>query len=56
MPNDIFYFLQSDWLLQRAAFSDILTVVQMLLPETYFQNAILSFTSKQCCGLYKNAH
>ncbi len=28
MPSDIFYFLQSDWLQQRAAFYDILTVVQ----------------------------
>jgi hypothetical protein len=28
MPRDIFDFLQSDWLQQRAAFYDILTVVQ----------------------------
>jgi hypothetical protein len=28
MPSDIFDFLQSDWLQQRAAFYDILTVVQ----------------------------
>ena len=28
MPSDILYFLQSDWLQQRAAFYDILTVVQ----------------------------
>jgi hypothetical protein len=30
MPSDIFYFLQSDWLQQRAAFYDILTVIQEL--------------------------
>ena len=28
MRSDVFYFLQSDWLQQRAAFYDILTVVQ----------------------------
>ena len=28
MPVVFFYFLQSDWLQQRAAFYDILTVVQ----------------------------
>ena len=32
MPSDIFDFLQSDWLQQRAAFYDILTVVQ----KSYF--------------------
>jgi hypothetical protein len=32
MPSDIFYFLQSDWLQQRAAFYDISTVVQ----KSYF--------------------
>ena len=37
MPIDIFDFLQSDWLQQRAAFYDILTVVQ----KCYF------FTNRQ---------
>jgi hypothetical protein len=32
MPGDIFDFLQSDWLQQRAAFYDVLTVVQ----KSYF--------------------
>jgi hypothetical protein len=32
MPSNIFDFLQSDWLQQRAAFYDILTVVQ----KSYF--------------------
>jgi hypothetical protein len=32
MPSDIFYFLQSDWLQQLAAFYDILAVVQ----KSYF--------------------
>ena len=36
MLSDIFYFLQSDWLQQRAAFYDILTVVQ----KCYFLKTI----------------
>ena len=36
MASDIFDFLQSDWLQQRAAFYDILTVVQIKEMFTYF--------------------
>ena len=30
MPNDIFYFLQSDWLQQRTAFYDISTSLKVI--------------------------
>jgi hypothetical protein len=36
MASDIFDFLQSDWLQQRAAFYDILSVVQIKELFTYF--------------------